>query len=111
MESKAETRTHSQVCIWWKNFPDVFPEELLGLPLDRKIEIYIDLIHGSQPVSIPPYRMAPAELTKLRKQLDELVEKGFISSTSPWGAPVLFVKKADGSLRLCELPQVEPDDY
>ena len=72
-------------------FFDVFPEELLGLQPDREIEFYIDLIPGAQLVSIPPYRMAPAELTELRKQLDELLEKGFIrSSTSLWGALVLF---------------------
>ena len=85
-----------------EEFLDVFPDDLPGLPPDREIEFCIDLIPGAQPVSIQPYRMAPAELTELRKQLDELLEKGFIrSSTSPWGAPVLFVKKADGSLRLC----------
>ena len=82
-------------------FLDVFPEELPGLPPDREIEFCIDLVPGEQPVSIPPYRMMPAELTKLRKQQDELLEKGFIqSSMSPWGASVLFVKKVDGSLRL-----------
>ena len=85
-----------------EEFPDVFPDELPGLPPDREIEFCIDLVPGAQPVSITPYRMAPAELVELRKQLDELLEKGYIrSSTSPWGAPVLFAKKADGSLRLC----------
>ena len=85
-----------------EEFPDVFPKELPGLPLDREIEFCINLIPGAQPDSIQPYRMAPAELAELRKQLDELLKKGFIrSSTSLWGAPVLFVKKADGSLRLC----------
>ena len=67
-----------------EEFLDVFPEELPGLPPDRKIEFCIDLIPRAQPVSIPPYQMAPTELTELRKQLDELLEKGFIrSSTSP----------------------------
>ena len=80
-------------------FLDVFPDELPGLPPDKEIEFSIDLIPGSKPVSITPYRMTPAELTELRRQLDELLEKGFIkSSYSPWGAPVLFAKKADGSL-------------
>ena len=83
-------------------FPDIFHEDLLGLPPDREIEFCIDLIHGAQPVSIPAYRMAPAEMTELRNQLDDLLSKGFIrSSTSPWGAPVLFAKKADGTFRLC----------
>ena len=85
-----------------EEFPDVFPDELPVLPPDREIEFCIDLIPGAQPVSIPPYRMATAELTELRKQLDELLEKGFIrSSTSPWGALILFSKKTDGSLRIC----------
>ena len=83
-------------------FLDVFPEELLGLPLDWEIEFCIDLFPAAQPVSIPPYKMARAKLTESRKKLDELLAKGFIQSyTSPWGAPVLFVKKADESLRLC----------
>ncbi|XP_062075627.1 uncharacterized protein LOC133779722 [Humulus lupulus] len=83
-------------------FPDVFPEDLQGLPPDREIEFCIDLIPGAQPVSTTPYRMAPAELAELKKQLGELMDKGYIrNSTSPWGAQVLFAKKADGSLRLC----------
>ena len=59
-------------------FSDVFSEELPGLPPNREIEFCIDLVPGAQPISIPPYRMAPTELTELRKQLDELLEKGFI---------------------------------
>ena len=60
------------------------------------------MLPGTQPISIPPYRMAPAELNELREQLKDLLDKGFIRpSCSPWGAPVLFVKKKDGSLRLC----------
>ena len=83
-------------------FLDVFPEELPGLPPEREIEFCIDLAPATQPISIPPYRMAPAELRELKSQLQELLDKGFIRpSTSPWGAPVLFVKKKDGSLRLC----------
>ena len=85
-----------------ENFWDVFPDELPGLPPDREIEFCIDLFPGTSPISIPPYRMAPAELAELRKQLDELLEKGFIRfSVSPWGAPALFAKKHGGSLRLC----------
>ncbi|XP_060967115.1 uncharacterized protein LOC133035345 [Cannabis sativa] len=83
-------------------FPDVFLEDLPGLPLDREIEFCIDLIPGAQPVSIAPYRMAPAELVEFKKQLGELMDKGYIRhSTSPWGALVLFAKKADGTFRLC----------
>ena len=85
-----------------KEFPDVFPDDISGLPLDREVEFTIDLIPGTEPISIPPYRMAPAELRELKAQLEELLSKGFIRpSISPWGAPVLFVKKKDGSLRLC----------
>ena len=83
-------------------FPDVFPEELPGLPPDREIEFCIDVVPGTDPISMPPYRMAPAKLKELNEQLKELLDKGFIRpSSSPWGAPVLFVKKKDGSLRLC----------
>ena len=85
-----------------KEFPDVFPDDISGLPSDRAIEFVIELIPGIEPIYIPPYRMAPAELKELKAQLEELLSKGFIRpSTSPWGAPVLFVKKKDGSLRLC----------
>ncbi|KAL5582354.1 hypothetical protein UlMin_014796 [Ulmus minor] len=85
-----------------REFTDVFPEELPGLPPDREVSFEIDLIPGSVPVSKAPYRMAPAELKELQVQLQELLDKGFIRpSHSPWGAPVLFVKKKDGSLRMC----------
>ena len=85
-----------------KEFPDVFPDDISGLPPDRAIEFVIELILGTKPISIPPYRMALAELKELKAQLEELLSKGFIRpSTSSWGAPVLFVKKKDGSLRLC----------
>ena len=84
------------------DFPDVFPEELPGLPPHREIEFSIDVVPGAIPASITPYRMAPLELKELKFQLQELLEKGFIRpSVSPWGAPVLFVKKKDGTLRLC----------
>ena len=83
-------------------FPDVFPDELPGLPPDREIEFAIDLEPGTEPVSKAPYRMAPVEMKELARQLQELLEKGVIRpSVSPWGAPVLFVKKKDGSMRLC----------
>ena len=84
------------------DFPDVFPEELPGLPPQREIEFPIDVVSGATLASITPYRMAPLELKELKLQLQELLEKGFIQpSVSPWGAPVLFVKKKDGTLRLC----------
>ncbi|KAE8664148.1 Detected protein of unknown function [Hibiscus syriacus] len=83
-------------------FPDFFPEELPGLPPDREVEFEIETYPGSSPISMAPYRMAPKELKELKVQLQELFDRGFIRhSTSPWGAPVLFVKKKDGSLRLC----------
>ncbi|WRX12993.1 Reverse transcriptase domain - like 10 [Theobroma cacao] len=83
-------------------FPDVFPDELPGLHPDRELKFTIDLFSGTAPISIPPYRIAPAELKELKVQLQELVDKGFIHpSISPLGAPVLFVKKKDGTLRLC----------
>ncbi|WMV46245.1 hypothetical protein MTR67_039630 [Solanum verrucosum] len=83
-------------------FLDVFPNDLPGVPPKREIDFGIDLLPDTQPISIPPYRMAPAELKELKEQLRDLLEKGFIRpSQSPWGAPVLFVKKKDGSLRMC----------
>ncbi|XP_070002525.1 uncharacterized protein [Nicotiana sylvestris] len=81
---------------------DVFPYELPGIPPEREIDFGIDLLPGMQPISILPYRMAPAVLKELKEQLKDLLEKGFIKpSTSPWGAPILFVRKKDGSLRMC----------
>ncbi|KAH0700890.1 hypothetical protein KY284_015105 [Solanum tuberosum] len=83
-------------------FPDVFPEDLPGLPPEREVEFGIDVISDTQSISIPPNRMAPAELWELKEQLKDLLEKRFIRpSMSPWGAPVLFVHKKDGSLRMC----------
>ncbi|KAD0514134.1 hypothetical protein E3N88_44144 [Mikania micrantha] len=85
-----------------RDYSDVFLEELSGLPPEREVEFTIDLIPGSEPISKAPYRMAPLELKELKEQLQELLELGFIRpSVSPWGAPVLFVKKKDGSMRLC----------
>ncbi|GKU88786.1 hypothetical protein SLEP1_g3007 [Rubroshorea leprosula] len=85
-----------------EDFPDVFPKELPGLPPNREIEFTIDLMPSTAPISQQPYRMALAELIELKKQLQELLDKGFIRlSTFSWGAPILFVKKKDGSLRLC----------
>ncbi|GJT18101.1 putative reverse transcriptase domain-containing protein [Tanacetum coccineum] len=84
-----------------KNFPEVFPEDLPGLPPTRQVEFHIDLVPGAAPVARAPYRLAPSEMKELADQLQELSDKGFIRpSSSPWGAPVLFVKKKDGSLRI-----------
>ncbi|GJX69754.1 putative reverse transcriptase domain-containing protein [Tanacetum coccineum] len=85
-----------------REFADVFPDELPGLPPAREIEFGIELIPGAEPISKAPYRMAPVELKELKEQLQEMLENGFIRpSVSPWGAPVLFVKKKDGSMCLC----------
>nr|GFC88498.1 putative reverse transcriptase domain-containing protein [Tanacetum cinerariifolium] len=85
-----------------RNFPEVFPEDLLGLPLTQPVEFQIDLVPGAAPVARAPYRLAPSEMKELAEQLKELSDKGFIRpSSSPWGAPVLFVKKKDGSFRMC----------
>ena len=79
-----------------------FPDDIAGLPPDKEVEFTIDLISRIEPISIPLYRMAPAELRELKAQLEELLSKGFIRlSISIWGVPVLLVKKKDGSLRLC----------
>ncbi|WVZ52653.1 hypothetical protein U9M48_003692, partial [Paspalum notatum var. saurae] len=85
------------------DFPDVFPEELPGLPSDRNVEFAIELVPGTAPVSKRPYRMAPDELKELKTQLQEQLDKGFIRpSSSPWGCPALFVEKKDqGGKRLC----------
>ena len=82
-------------------FPDIFSEDLSGLPLDRELEFGIEVLSSSAPISIPPYRMAPMELKELKTQLQDLVDIGFIrSGVSFWDAPVLFVKKKDGTMRL-----------
>ncbi|KAJ6819602.1 uncharacterized protein M6B38_400345 [Iris pallida] len=84
-----------------EEFKDVFPEELPGLPPDRAVEFSIDLIPGAAPIAKKIYPMNKEELAELNKQIKELLSKGFIQpSASPWGAPVLFVKKKDGTLRL-----------
>ena len=85
-----------------REFSDVFLEDLPGIPPDREIDFQIELAPGTEPISKAPYRMAPLELKELKVQMEELVIKGFVRpSTSPWGALVLFLKKKDGSLRLC----------
>ena len=85
-----------------KKFPDVFLEELLGLPPEREVDMAIEVLPGTTPISRAPYRMAPTKLKELKTQLQELLNKGCVRpSVSPWGAPVLFVKKKDNTLRMC----------
>jgi hypothetical protein len=85
-----------------REFLDVFPEELPGLPPDREVEFGIELQPGAAPVSKTPYRLAESESLILKEQIQELLDKGFVRpSSSPWGAPVLLVKKKDNSRRLC----------
>nr|GEY88730.1 putative reverse transcriptase domain-containing protein [Tanacetum cinerariifolium] len=85
-----------------REFSKVFPEELLGLPPVRQVEFQIELVAGVALVARVPYRSAPSEMHELSNQLQELADRGFIRpSTSPWGAYVLFVKKKDGSFRMC----------
>ncbi|GJT69479.1 putative reverse transcriptase domain-containing protein [Tanacetum coccineum] len=85
-----------------QDFPEVFPEDLSGIPPTRQVGFQIDLIPGAAPMARAPYRLAPSEMKESSDQLKELFDKGFIRpSSSPWGAPVLFVKKKDGSFRMC----------
>ncbi|GKA02612.1 putative reverse transcriptase domain-containing protein [Tanacetum coccineum] len=95
-----ENRLEDVPTIW--DFPEVFPEDLPGLPPIRQVEFQIDLVPGAAPVARAPYRLAPSKMEELSTQLQELSDKGFIRpSSSPWGAPVLFVKKKDGSFQMC----------
>ncbi|KAD4888036.1 hypothetical protein E3N88_20109 [Mikania micrantha] len=85
-----------------RDYPEVFLDDLIGLPPVRQVEFRIELIPGATPVAKSPYRLAPSEMQELARQLQELSDKGFIRpSSSPWGAPVLYVKKKDGSFRMC----------
>ncbi|GKB47111.1 putative reverse transcriptase domain-containing protein [Tanacetum coccineum] len=101
MEKKSDEKKLEDIPVV-KEFLDVFPEDLPGLPPVCQVEFQIDLIPGASPVAQTPYRLAPSEIQELSNQLQELTDRGFIQpSTSPWGAPVLFVKKKDGSFRMC----------
>ena len=85
-----------------REFQDVFQEDLPDLPSNREVKFLIEFVLGTAPISKTPYRMAPAELKELKEQLQELLDKSFIRpSVSPWGAPVLFVKKKDCTIRMC----------
>ncbi|GKA15640.1 putative reverse transcriptase domain-containing protein [Tanacetum coccineum] len=99
--AKAKEKEQEEIVIVI-DFPEVFPDDLSRLPHVREIEFRIELIPGATPVAKSPYRLAPSELEELSGQIKELQDKGFIRpSSSPWGAPVLFVKKKDGSFRIC----------
>jgi hypothetical protein len=85
-----------------KEFADVFPEELPGMPPERELEFTIDLKLGTKSIARTPYRMSTPELQELKMQLKELLDLGLIRhSVSPWGAPFIFIRKKDGSWRLC----------
>jgi hypothetical protein len=85
-----------------QEYPDVFPGELPGLPPDRDIEFVIELLPRTPPISKSPYRITINELVELKKQIAELQPKGFIHpSSSPWGAPMLFIEKKDRTQRMC----------
>ncbi|KAI3730125.1 hypothetical protein L6452_18801 [Arctium lappa] len=84
------------------DFPDVFTDDLPGLPPDCQVEFKIDLAPGATSIARDPYRLAPSEMKEMMGKLKDLLEKGFVRpSSSPWGAPVLFVKKKDGTMRMC----------
>ncbi|GJX90609.1 putative reverse transcriptase domain-containing protein [Tanacetum coccineum] len=101
VEDKSEKKRLEYVPIV-EDFPEIFPEDLSGLPPTRQVEFQIDLVPGAALVARAPYRLAPSEMKELSEQLKELSDKGFIRpSSSPWGAPVLFVKKKDDSFRMC----------
>lgn len=106
LENESESTGKNSTIPIVDEFPDVFPnvfaDELPSLPPFQEIEFCIDLVPSTTLISIAPYTMAPTEMTKLRKQLQELADKGYIrNSTSPWCAPVLFAKKHDRSFHLC----------
>ncbi|GJZ28832.1 putative reverse transcriptase domain-containing protein [Tanacetum coccineum] len=100
-EDKSEKKRLKDILIV-QDFPDVFLEDLSGFPLTRQVEFQIDLIPGAAPMARAPYQLAPSEMKELSEKLKELSNKGFIRPrSSPWGASVLFVKKKDGSFRMC----------
>ena len=97
-EARQDLSLPRVVCEYWH----VFLDELPGLPLHRDVDFVIELHPGTSPILMAPHRMAPFELQELKVQLQELLDKGFIrSSTSPWGAPIFFAKKKEKTLRLC----------
>ncbi|KAH0773395.1 hypothetical protein KY290_010532 [Solanum tuberosum] len=101
MDVESETPSLESVPVVTE-FSRVFPDDLPGIPPEREIDFSINVFPNTQPISIFPYRMAPAELKELNEKLKDLLDKGFIQpSISPWAVPVLFVRKKDGSLRMC----------
>ncbi|GJV65511.1 putative reverse transcriptase domain-containing protein [Tanacetum coccineum] len=101
MEKNSDEKRQEDIPVV-REFSEVFPKDLPGLPPICQVKFQIDLIPGATPVARAPYRLAPSEMQELSNQLQELVDRGFIRpSTSPWGAPVLFVKKKDGYFRMC----------
>jgi hypothetical protein len=94
--------SYAAVATQLEDIPDVFPDDLPGMPPDRDVEFVIELQPGTAPISKRPYRMPPKELAELKVQLQEVLDNGYIRpSSSPWGSPALFVKKKDGSLWMC----------
>ena len=101
LDSKREQVNFENILVI-REFPDVFPEELPGVPPEREVDLSIEVVQRTTPISRAPDRMAPTELKELKTQLQEKLDKGFIRpSVSLWGAPVLFVKKKDGTLQMC----------
>nr|GFC89351.1 putative reverse transcriptase domain-containing protein [Tanacetum cinerariifolium] len=101
MSAKTSDKKQEEIVVV-RDFLEVLLDNLSGLPPVQEIEFQIDLILGATPVAKSPYQLAPSELKVLSGQLKELQDKGFIRPSSlPWGAPVLFVKKKDGSFRMC----------
>ncbi|GKD44389.1 putative reverse transcriptase domain-containing protein [Tanacetum coccineum] len=97
-----ESERHLEDVSVIRDFPEVFPDDLLGLPPHRQVEFKINLVFRATPIARASYRLAPSEMKELSKQLQELSKKGFIRpSSSPRGAPVLFMKKKDGTFRMC----------
>ena len=98
VEEVAEVSSISVV----SEFPEVFSDDICELPPEREVEFIIDLVPRANPVSIAPYRMSPVELAEVKAHVQDLLSKKFVRpSVSPWGAPVLLVKKKDGSMRMC----------
>jgi len=101
VQAKPEVSVKLEDILVVHSYSDVF-SEVTGLPSDQEVEFFIELMSGTQPIHKVPYRMALTELRELKKQLQQLLDWGFIQpNVSPWGAPVLFVKKKDGSMRMC----------
>nr|GEU30575.1 putative reverse transcriptase domain-containing protein [Tanacetum cinerariifolium] len=101
-QGKRNDQVHESRLNIISDFPEVFPKDLSAIPPARQVELQIDLVPCAAPITRGPYRLAPSEMKELANQLQELSDKGFIRpSSSPWGASVLFVKKKDGSFRMC----------